>query len=49
MRLETDDEPRDDVLVRKIVAIKVSVPDAGFPETVSLDLIPISKFGGTRA
>lgn len=49
MRLETDDEPRDDVLVRKIVAIKVTVPDAGFPESVSLDLIPISKFGGTRA
>jgi hypothetical protein len=49
MRLETDDEPRNDVLVRKIMAIKVSVPDSGFPESVSLDLMPIAKFGGPRA
>lgn len=49
MRLETDDEPRNDVLVRKIMAVKVSVPDSGFPESVSLDLMPIAKFGGPRA
>jgi hypothetical protein len=49
MRLETDDEPRNDLLVRKIVGIKVSVPDAGFPEAISLELLPIAKFGGSRA
>jgi hypothetical protein len=40
MRLASDLEPRDTVLVRKIEKIKVSVPDnPAFPEKVSLDLI----------
>ncbi len=38
-RLQTDLEPRDDVLVRKIDAVKVSVPDGpSAPETVTLIL-----------
>jgi hypothetical protein len=40
-RLRSDLEPRDDVIVRKIESIKVSVPDGTtFPEVVSLALIP---------
>jgi hypothetical protein len=40
MRLASDLEPRDTVIVRKIEKIKVSVPDnPAFPEKVSLDLI----------
>ena len=39
MRLASDLEPRDTVLVRKIETIKVTVPDGGsFPEKVDLDL-----------
>lgn len=39
-RLENDQEPRDDLLVRKIDSIKVSVPDfPGLPEDVNLTLI----------
>jgi len=41
MRLKSDLEPRDDVLVRKIDQFEVSVPDSvTFPEMVSLSLIP---------
>ena len=40
MRLASDLEPRDTVIVRKIEKIKVSVPDnPAFPEKVTLDLI----------
>jgi|694.fasta_scaffold24831_2 hypothetical protein len=39
-RLADDQEPRDDIIVRKIAAYKVSVPDnPAFPETVDLELI----------
>jgi hypothetical protein len=39
-RLADDQEPRDDILVRKIQSYKVSVPDTpAFPETVDIDLI----------
>lgn len=39
-RLADDQEPRDDILVRKINSYKVSVPDTpAFPETVNLELI----------
>lgn len=39
-RLESDLEPRGNVIVRKIVNIKVSVPDSPtFPEKVDLELI----------
>lgn len=39
-RLESDLEPRGTVIVRKIVGIKVSVPDSPtFPEKVDLELI----------
>ena len=39
-RLSSDLEVRDTVLVRKIDAIKVTVPDTpSFPEQVSLDLV----------
>jgi hypothetical protein len=48
MRLESDDEPRDDLLVRKIIGMTVSVPDSGYPESVTLELMPISKLGGPR-
>jgi hypothetical protein len=38
--LASDQEPRDDILVRKIYAFSVDVPDAyGIPETVDLELI----------
>lgn len=41
MRLASDLEPRDDVLVRKIDQFQVTVPDSvTFPETVSLTLVP---------
>jgi hypothetical protein len=40
LRLASDQEPRDDILVRKIYAFSVDVPDAyGIPETVDLELI----------
>lgn len=40
LRLASDLEPRDEVLVRKIEKIKVSVPDSPtFPEKVDLDLV----------
>jgi len=40
-RLATDFEPRDNVLVRKIEAYSVSVPDgATFPEKVTLKVVP---------
>ncbi len=40
MRLASDLEPRDTVIVRKIEKIKVSVPDnPSYPERVTLDLI----------
>lgn len=40
MRLASDLEPRDTVIVRKIDSIKVNVPDSPtFPEKVSLNLI----------
>ncbi len=39
-RLASDLEPRADIIVRKIVGIKVSVPDSpSFPEKVDLELI----------
>jgi hypothetical protein len=39
-RLADDQEPRDDIIVRKIASYKVSVPDnPAFPETVTLELI----------
>jgi len=41
MRLASDLEPRDTVIVRKIDAISVSVPDGStFPERVQLTLVP---------
>jgi|694.fasta_scaffold46829_2 hypothetical protein len=40
LRLASDQEPRDDMIVRKILGFKVDVPDAyGVPETVDLELI----------
>jgi hypothetical protein len=40
MRLGSDLEPRSDVIVRKIVGYKVSVPDSpAFPEKVDLELV----------
>ena len=40
LRLASDLEPRDDIIVRKIIGVKVSVPDVvSFPEQVELDLI----------
>jgi hypothetical protein len=39
-RLESDLEPRGTIIVRKIIGIKVSVPDSPtFPEKVDLDLV----------
>jgi len=39
-RLADDQEPRNDIIVRKIASYKVSVPDnPAFPETVNLELI----------
>lgn len=39
-RLADDQEPRDDIIVRKIASYKVSVPDnPAFPEVVNLELI----------
>jgi hypothetical protein len=47
MRLESDFEPRKDVLLRRIMSIKVSVPDSStFPEQVSLDLVPELEVNG---
>lgn len=49
MRLSSDLEPRDDIIVRKIENIKVSVPDGvAFPESVEVLLIPeweVDKIG----
>lgn len=40
-RLASDLEPRNDVIVRKILAYEVSVPDSpSFPESVSLTVVP---------
>ena len=40
LRLASDQEPRDDIIVRKIYGFKVDVPDAyGLPEKVDLELI----------
>ena len=40
-RLASDLEPRDDVIVRKILSYEVSVPDSpSFPESVSLTVVP---------
>lgn len=40
LRLASDQEPRNDILVRKIYAFKVDVPDAyGVPEKVDLELV----------
>jgi hypothetical protein len=40
LRLASDLEPRDTVIVRKIDGFSVSVPDSpAFPETVSLVLV----------
>jgi len=40
-RLESDQEPRGDVIIRKINSFKVSVPDSPhLPEEVELDLVP---------
>lgn len=39
-RLASDQEPRDDLIIRKINSYKVNVPDSPtFPETVELELI----------
>lgn len=39
-RLANDQEPRDDIIIRKISSYKVSVPDSPtFPETVDLELV----------
>jgi hypothetical protein len=48
-RMANDQEPRDDILVRKIESYKVSVPDSPtFPETVDLVLIPDWKIDKKR-
>jgi len=50
-RLSSDQEPRNDILVRKINSFKVSVPDNSFfPEDVDIELIPdwkVDKTGQT--
>jgi hypothetical protein len=50
-RLQSDQEPRNDILVRKINSFKVSVPDNSFfPEDVDIELIPdwkVDKTGQT--
>lgn len=39
-RLANDQEPRDDIIIRKISSYKVNVPDSPtFPETVDLELV----------
>jgi hypothetical protein len=49
MRLQSDLEPRDDVILRKIDGYKVEVPDGTtFPEKVTLTLVPeweVDKIG----
>jgi hypothetical protein len=48
-RLGNDQEPRDDILIRKIESYKVSVPDSPtFPETVDLVLVPDWKVDKKR-
>lgn len=47
MRLESDYEPRNDVLLRRIMSIKVSLSDSStFAEKVSLDLVPEFEVNG---
>jgi hypothetical protein len=47
MRLASDYEPRKDVLLRRIMGIKVSVPESStFPEKVSLNLVPELEVNG---
>jgi len=50
-RLSSDQEPRNDILVRKINSFKVTVPDNSFfPEDVDIELIPdwkVDKTGQT--
>ena len=50
-RLQSDQEPRRDILVRKINSFKVTVPDNSFfPENVDIELIPdwkVDKTGQT--
>jgi hypothetical protein len=47
-RLQSDQEPRNDILVRKINSFKVSVPDNSFfPEDVDIELIPDWKVDQT--
>jgi hypothetical protein len=47
MRLESDYEPRNDVLLRKIMSIKVSVSDSStFAEKVDLVLVPELEVNG---
>lgn len=49
MRLESDDEPRNDVLLRKILKIEVSIPDAAtIPEEVSVELLSKRQLIGTQ-
>jgi hypothetical protein len=48
-RLGNDQEPRDDLIIRKIESYKVSVPDSPtFPETVDLVLVPDWKVDKKR-
>lgn len=48
-RLANDQEPRNDVLIRKIESYKVSVPDSPtFPEAVDLTLVPDWKVDKKR-
>jgi len=50
LRLGSDLEPRGDIIVRKIVGYKVSVPDTPtFPEKVTLELISEWKEDGKNA
>jgi hypothetical protein len=47
MRLESDFEPRKDVLLRRIMSITVNIPESStFPEQVSLDLVPELEVNG---
>jgi hypothetical protein len=47
MRLQNDNEPRDDALIRKIMTISVTVPDTStIPESVSVDLVSKNQLIG---
>jgi len=47
MRLASSQEPRDNIMVRKIMGYKVTVPDSfGIPESVDLDLMRDSEVDG---